>query len=47
MSPRITSTRKQATPTRPTPSAAATKGMTQFLDEKSFKPGLGNYKRKG
>jgi len=29
------------------PERGRTKGMTQFLDEKSFKPGLGNYKREG
>ena len=27
------------------PERGKEKGMTQFLDEKSFKPGLGNYKR--
>ena len=27
------------------PEKGASKGMTQFLDEKSFKPGLGAYKR--
>ena len=27
------------------PEKGAQKGMTQFLDEKSFKPGLGAYKR--
>jgi trans-feruloyl-CoA hydratase/vanillin synthase len=27
------------------PERGASKGMSQFLDEKSYRPGLGNYRR--
>jgi trans-feruloyl-CoA hydratase/vanillin synthase len=27
------------------PERGAAKGMSQFLDEKSYRPGLGNYRR--